>query len=81
LAETNLDILPNFFEDILFDRKTFEVRKDKPNRNFSIGDILVLSEVNEEPFQNIKTGRVMKVEVTYISSYIPGYKILQIRKV
>lgn len=77
----SLDILPQFFEDIYFDIKLFEVRKDKPNRIFSVGDYLLLREVNEPPFEKIYTGRTIYVEVTYISSYIPGYKILQIKKV
>ena len=77
----SLDILEQFFEEILLDIKLFEVRKDKDERVFSIGDTLVLREVNNHPFEHIPTGRTMDVEVTYISSYIPGYKILQIKKV
>lgn len=77
----NLDILEQFFEEILLDIKLFEVRKDKDERVFSIGDTLVLREVNNNPFEHISTGRTMNVEVTYISSYVHGYKILQIRKV
>lgn len=76
----NLDILEQFFEEIRLDIKLFEVRKDKDGRFFSVGDILILREVNNSPFEHIATGRMMNVEVTYISSYIPNYKILQIKK-
>jgi hypothetical protein len=77
----SLDIFPQFFEEIKLNIKLFEVRKDKPNRIFSIGDFLLLREVNESPFENIYTGRSLYVEVTYISSYVPNYKVLQIKKV
>lgn len=76
-----LDILPQFFEEIKFDIKLFEVRKDKDGRVFAVGDVLELREVNDPPFQNIPTGRTMIVEVVYISSYIPSYKVLQIKKI
>ena len=72
-----LDILSKFFNDILEDRKTFEIRKDKPNRKFHVGDVLLLKEIDDYGY----TGREIKVEITYISNYIDGYKVLQIKKI
>lgn len=74
-----LDILPNFFEDIYFGYKRFEIRKDKEGRVFNVGDVLKLKEVNEPPFEKLYTGRYIEVEVVYISSYIPNYKVLGIK--
>ena len=45
--------------------KTFEIRKN--DRNFKVGDRLMLYEINSKTKQ--KTGRVLEVQVTYITDY------------
>jgi len=51
-----------FFQDVLDDRKTFEVREN--DRDFGCGDILVLREFL--PKDETYTGRVIIAKVTYI---------------
>ena len=55
-----LKILPEYFDEVVSGRKTFEVRKD--DRGFQIGDTLILKEWNRGRY----TGREVAVEVTYI---------------
>lgn len=59
--EHELKTLPMFFEAILSGNKKFEVRKD--DRDFSIGDTLLLREYAGE---GEYTGRKMRVNVNYI---------------
>ncbi|MFV0484353.1 MAG: DUF3850 domain-containing protein [Bacteroidales bacterium] len=52
-----------FFDDVLYGRKTFEVRKD--NRGFEVGDVVVLMEYEgDKPLQGS-----IKMLITYI---LPG---------
>ncbi|EAH0580331.1 DUF3850 domain-containing protein, partial [Listeria monocytogenes] len=55
-----LKILSEYFWDIAEGRKTFEIRKN--DRNFQVGDYLILKEFKEEKH----TGWKITVEVTYI---------------
>ena len=55
-----LKTLPKYFEAVLENRKTFELRKN--DRDFKVGDYLALNEWNGE----IYTGRALLVKVTYI---------------
>lgn len=55
---------PEYFEKVASGEKTFEIRKNE--RDFVVGDILVLEEFN--PDLLLYTGRVIKKEVTYILS-------------
>jgi hypothetical protein len=59
----SLKIWKQYFQQVVFGNKTFELRKD--DRGFKLGDTVDLVEVDEsnklEP-----TGRVLKVRITYI---------------
>lgn len=55
-----LKIYPKYFEAILDGKKTFEIRKN--NRNFHVGDNIVLRE-----FDNIKySGREIHATIKYM---------------
>ena len=55
-----LKIYPKYFEAILDEKKTFEIRKN--NRNFHVGDSIVLRE-----FDNIKySGREIHATIKYM---------------
>lgn len=58
----SLKILPEFFNEIITGKKTFEIRKD--DRGFKVGDTLVLNEI--APISGIYTGRKTVVKITYI---------------
>ena len=53
---------PPFFEDVVYGRKTFEVRMET-DREFNVGDTLSLREW--QPDTQTYTGRQYEVEVTY----------------
>lgn len=55
-----LKILPKWFEDVAAGKKNFEIRKN--DRNFEVGDILVLNEYENGTY----TGRKVKRKVNYI---------------
>ncbi|MBN2597811.1 MAG: DUF3850 domain-containing protein [Marinifilaceae bacterium] len=57
-----LKILPEYFEEVVKGNKPFEVRKN--DRDFKVGDILILAEYCTS-IQSF-TGRVIKKKVTYI---------------
>lgn len=73
----NLKIYPEYFQDILEGKKTFEIRKN--DRNYQVGDILNLKEYYNEAYTSepYYSGRELKVKVTYIldnESYLqPDY--------
>lgn len=70
---------PEFFEDVISGKKTFEVRK--ADRDFKVGDLLALNEYN--PDAKKYTNRCCLVYVDYIlddSNYCKdGYVILNIK--
>ena len=74
-----LKILPQYFVDVIAERKKFEVRYD--DRNFQVGDVLVLREWTGE-----YTGRAICREIEYILADLDGkylqrgYVILGIKK-
>jgi len=72
-----LKTLPMYFDPILSGEKTFEIRKD--DRFFLVGDRLLLREYDVFEY----TGRVLTVEVTYITAYAQqlGYVVMGIRPV
>ncbi len=55
-----LKILPKWFVDVQTNKKNFEIRKN--DRNFKVGDILVLKEYENGTY----TGRKVKRKVNYI---------------
>ena len=55
-----LKILPKWFEDVAAGKKNFEIRKN--DRNFKVGDILILEEYEDGKY----TGRKVKRKVNYI---------------
>ena len=62
-----LKILPKYFEDVLYGRKRFELRKD--DRGFEVGDWIRLREWEDGKY----TGRVYYVLITYILRDVPEY--------
>jgi len=56
----DLKILPEYFKAVALDQKTFEIRKN--DRNYHVGDCLVLREWNGQEF----TGRKIVRYVSYI---------------
>lgn len=75
-----LKILSEFFDEVLFGKKTFEVRYD--DRGYQVGDVLILKEINRDD-EGSYTGREIAVDVTYIyrGDYCKnGYCIMSIQK-
>ena len=60
MKKHELKILPQYFQAVWIDTKTFELRKD--DRDYQCGDILVLREWDGENY----TGSAICVKVTYI---------------
>lgn len=58
-----LDIFEKYFQQIENGTKSFEVR-EKRDRNFQVGDVLVLYEQNE--ITKERTGRTIIKEIIYI---------------
>ena len=70
-----LKIWKEYFEAVDNESKRFEYRKN--DRNFNIGDRLVLCEY--DPITRKYSGRKLRVEVLYIL-YVGEYAILSIRR-
>lgn len=72
-----LKTLPIFFEEVVYGRKRFEIRKN--DRNFKVGDELILKEYDPEKGY---TGRKYPCIVLYIldeQPYVPeGYVCMSI---
>lgn len=60
-----LKIQPEYFKEVYAGKKSFEIRKN--DRNFQVGDMLMLQEYLPE--SNSYTGRVVERKVTYITDY------------
>lgn len=75
-----LKMLPEYFEAVWENKKTFELRKN--DRDFKVGDYLALNEWDGEKY----TGRTTLVEVIYIldpnevMTCAGGYVIMGIKK-
>jgi len=82
-----LKTLPEFYQPLVERKKNFEIRYD--DRNFQVGDYLLLKEYSYEYKDGIKieyTGRENTVEVTYILraegsffSFLDDYVIMGIK--
>ncbi|KON86595.1 RNA-binding protein [Sporosarcina globispora] len=80
MAKTHkLKILPKYFEPVAKGIKNFEIRKN--DREFEIGDNLLLQECWNDPEGPTYTGRVLERKVIYISDYEQkeNYVVLGIR--
>ena len=76
-----LKVLPEFFEAVWHEQKTFEIRKD--DRGFEVGDDLYLREFLIDPEGGgLYTGRTVIRKITYILrdaeqfGLSPGYCII-----
>lgn len=74
MKKHELKILPIYFQAQLEGKKNFEIRKN--DRNYNVGDLLLLEEYNPETQEF--TGREIAVKVTYITDYQQrdGYVVL-----
>lgn len=73
IAHHDLKIQPEFFKAVVEGTKTFEIRRN--DRNFLIGDVLVLKE-----YDGNYTGKSQEVKITYMTDYAQqdGYVVLGI---
>lgn len=58
----NLDIFTEYFNPVFCNVKNFEVR-EKRDRNFKVGDTLILHEINK--ITKEKTGRTVTKQIVY----------------
>lgn len=61
-----LKTLPEYFEDVLSGKKSFEVRKDDRNPKFAPGDKLILQEYMKTSETGVYTGRVIHADVLLV---------------
>lgn len=66
-----LKILPKYFNEILQENKSFELRRD---RGFKVGDTIVLNEWIEEDKKY--TGLNLVKSIKYISKGVPQYGLM-----
>ena len=75
-----LKTISHFFEQIVKKNKLFEIRKN--DRNFCVGDVLLLREIeeNHSGVNELYTGRIKAVQVTYITDFAqkPEYVVMGI---
>lgn len=73
----NLKILPEYYIAVSDGSKTFEIRKN--DRDFHLGDIVMLQEYDESGFR----GRNILVEIVYITDFEQkdNYVVLGIRTI
>lgn len=63
-------ILPKYFNEVIHDRKKFEIRKDEDD--LQIGDSVILREWDGEKY----TGRETAIRIVYILRDAPGYGLM-----
>lgn len=63
-------ILPKYFDEVIHDRKKFEIRKDEDDLQF--GDAVVLREWDGEKY----TGRATGQDIVYILRDVPEYGLM-----
>lgn len=72
----DLKILPEYFNAVINNTKNFEIRKN--DRNYQVGDILVLNEYF--PNQGYSGKKVERI-ITYITDFMqqPDYIVMAVR--
>jgi ASC-1-like (ASCH) protein len=72
-----MKIIPEYFQAVINGNKSFEIRRN--DRDFSVGDVLLLNEYNAE--QNKYTGRRVRVKIIYITNYaqVENYVVMGIK--
>lgn len=63
-------ILPKHFDEVIHDRKRFEIRKDEDD--LQIGDAVILKEWDGEKY----TGRETGMNIVYILRDVPKYGLM-----
>ena len=63
-------ILPEYFNEVIHDRKKFEIRKDEDN--LQIGDAVVLREWDGEKYPGREVGR----HIVYVLRDVPEYGLM-----
>lgn len=63
-------ILPEYFNEVIHDRKKFEIRKDEDN--LQIGDAVILKEWDGKKY----TGREVGRNIVYILRDVPEYGLM-----
>ena len=63
-------ILPKYFDEVIHDRKKFEIRKDEDD--LQVGDAVVLRERDGEKYTGRATGR----DIVYILRDVPEYGLM-----
>lgn len=68
-------ILPKYFNEVIHDRKKFEIRKDEDN--LQVGDTVILREWDGQNYTGCTTGRNIKYVLRNVPEYglMPGYVI------
>lgn len=63
-------ILPKYFDEVIHDRKRFEIHKDEDD--LQIGDAVILEEWDGEKY----TGRETGMNIVYILRDVPEYGLM-----
>lgn len=63
-------ILPKYFDEVIHDRKRFEIHKDEDD--LQIGDAVILEEWDGEKYTGRKVGR----NIVYILRDVPEYGLM-----
>lgn len=73
-----LKLLDKYFDDVASGVKSFEIRKN--DRNYAVGDVLILREILSSESRIVYTGRKIQCEVTYVTNFmqIADYVVLAI---
>lgn len=69
--EHRLKTVQPFFDDVKSGKKSFEIRFN--DRNYQIGDTLVLEEYDDTAFTAGYTGQVLRKTITYVLKDCPHY--------
>lgn len=68
MTNHNLKIRSEYYQDVMEEKKTFELRKN--DRDYKVGDTIKLWEIDEN---GEKTGRMLQRVITYILKDVPQY--------